>query len=408
MWDGPVCAANSSSGISPLRVLIAHNYYRQPGGEDQVFRAERTLLEDHGHEVLTHEVHNRDLRGLQLVTAGLQTVWSFSAARAVRDKTGSFRPDLVHFHNTFPQLSPSAYWVARRSGAAVVQTLHNFRLLCPSATLFREGRVCTECVNKTFAWPGVVHACYRSSALQSAVVASMLATHKLIGTYARAVDAYIPLTEFSRDLVVKAGLPAERVWVKPNFLADPGPPVNAARDSFLFVGRLSEEKGLQVLLASWRLLPAGVPLSIVGSGPLDQVARQASERQPNITWHGHLSAELVGRHLGEARALVMPSLWFEGFPIVLLEAFARGTPVIASNHGGLAELVADGRTGWLFEPGNVEDLAVKIEEARSDPDEAARRGREARREYERKYTPERNYQVLMRIYEAALEQRRRS
>lgn len=384
-----------------LRILLAHNAYQQPGGEDAVFAAETSLLKRYGHPVfLLHESNHR-VADFSRVGLALNTFWSRPAYRAVRRMVSAHRPDVAHFHNTFMMLSPSVYYACKEAGVPVVQTLHNYRLLCPSALLYRDGRVCEACAGRAFAWPGVRHACYRGSAAATAVTAGMLAGHRLLGTWRGVVDRYIAGTEFARRKVIAAGLPAEKVVVKPNFLAaDPGPGEHDG-GYCLFVGRLSEEKGVRTLLAAWRLLGGKVPLKIAGDGPLAPEVAAAAAEQPSVEWVGRRSKEEVFALMKGALLLILPSVCYEGFPMVIVEAFATGLPVVSSRLGGMAEAVTDGHTGLHCEPGDAEALAATVERAVASVAQVREMGRNARAEFAARYTAERNYQQLLAIYEAA-------
>ena len=382
-------------------ILVAHTHYQQPGGEDGVFTAEAALLRERGHEVLALTFHNQELDCMPPWRQGLVTLWNQEAYQRVREAIRQHRPDLVHVHNTFPLASPAVIHAAKAEGVPVVMTLHNYRLLCVNALFFREGRVCEDCLGR-LPWRGVVHGCYRDSRLASLGVASMLALHRALGTW-NLVDRFIALTEFARQKFVEGGLPAEKIVVKPNFVhPDPGP--GEGRGGYaLFVGRLSPEKGVRTLLRAWGLLGGRVPLKVVGDGPLAGEVREAARRLPGVEWLGRKSPEEVYALMGEAAFLVFPSEWYEGFPRVLAEALAKGLPILATALGSQASIVADGRTGLHFRPGDPEDLAAKVEWLLLHPEELRRMRREARAEYEAKYTAERNYQLLMEIYGQALE-----
>ena len=247
---------------------MLHNHYQQPGGEDQVFEVEGALLEAHGHRVLRYTQHNDSVADMTRAELAKATVWNTVAYRELRTLIREEQPQVAHFHNTFPLISPAAYHAARAERVPVVQTLHNYRLICPSALFFREGRVCEDCSGKAVPWPGVAHACYRGSRSSSAAVAAMLTAHRVLGTWSRAVDAYIGLTEFARQRFVRGGLPAEKIVVKPNFV-HPDPGAGGGDGEYvLFVGRLSEEKGVDTLLKAWKRPRVRVPLKIVGDGPL--------------------------------------------------------------------------------------------------------------------------------------------
>lgn len=390
-----------------MRVIVAHNFYQQPGGEDQVFADEVKLLKSQGHAVEQFTVHNDSINGRGRLGLLRDTIWNRQAAAEIRDLVVRTKSEVVHFHNTFPLISPAGYSGARTGGAAVVQTLHNFRLVCPQAVFLRDGKGCQDCLAKRFAWPAVLHGCYRGSRVQSAVVAGMLAVHHGLGTWARTVDAFIALTEFARRTLIEGGLPAERVAVKPNFLR-PDPGAGDGRGGFaLFVGRLSEEKGIEPLLEAWRHLGEPVTLKIIGDGPLAASVHRAAESDRRIRPLGRRPLEEVCQMMGDAGCLVVPSPCYENLPRTIVEALAKGTPAVASRMGAMIEVIEEGRTGLLFEPGNPADLAAKVREllsADATRREATRRA--ARERYEQRYTAEANYRQLMSIYERALATRR--
>jgi glycosyltransferase involved in cell wall biosynthesis len=379
-------------------ILLIHNHYKKSGGEDVVVESERKLLEEHGHTVDLLEADNAEIAGFtgKMKTA-VGTVYSPAAKARVAARIAAFRPDVVHVHNFFPLFSPSIYYACRDAGVPVVQTLHNYRLICPNAQLLRDGRVCEDCVGKSVPWPSVLHACYRSSRAGSAAVAAMIAVHRRMGTWKNAVDAFIATTDFSRNKLIQGGLPAERIAVKPNFAPDPGSAGDVHGGFALFVGRLSPEKGIATLFLSWDRLGGAIPLKVIGDGPLrEEVVRRSTG---GIEYLGAQRREKVQAMMREAAFLVFPSIWYEGLPMVIVEAFSVGLPVITSNLGSMASLVEHGRTGLHFRSGDAEDLAAKIEWPLAHPAEMARMRGEARAEYLAKYTPQRNYEMLMEIYE---------
>jgi glycosyltransferase involved in cell wall biosynthesis len=382
-----------------MRILLCHNHYQQPGGEDQVFAAEAQLLEDYGHHIVRFTRHNRTVEQLGWWQTAVKCVWNQAVYRELRELIRRERPDVMHCTNIFPLISPAAYWAARHERIPVVQSLHNYRLLCPNAQLLRDGRVCEQCAGRRVAWPSVTHACYRDSRAGSAVVTAMLAFHRKLRTWTRAVDRFIALTEFSRGKLIAGGLPAEKIVVKPNFVArDPGP--GRGRGGYaVFIGRLAPEKGLAVLLDAWSRMPQPISLKIVGDGPMANTVRDAAERDPAIEWLGRRSHDEVMAVLGDAAVLVMPSLGYETFGLVIAEAFSRGTPVIASRLGAVGELVDHGRTGLLFTAGDAGDLAAAVGQFWDEPQCATHMRQPARAEFEAKYTRERNYEQLMSIYE---------
>jgi glycosyltransferase involved in cell wall biosynthesis len=382
-----------------VKLLLVHNSYQQPGGEDQVFMSELELLASHGHEVVRYTAHNDAVSQLSKLRLGLRTSWSRSTYRDMRAVLQRERPQLVHVHNTLPLLSPAVYYAAGAARVPVVQTLHNYRLLCPDALLFRGHRTCEDCVGRRVPWPGIIHACYRQSRAATGAVAVMLSVHRLLGTWARRVSRYIALTDFMRQKFIQGGFPAHQIVVKPNFVApDPGMGDHGGRYA-LFMGRLSPEKGVQTLLRAWRQ-HGRMPLKIAGDGPLQNLADSS---RPGVEWLGRQPREEVVALMKQALVLVFPSEFYEGFPMTIAEAFATGLPVIASHLGAMAEIVQHRRTGLLFTPGDANDLAAKVEWALAHPNEVADMGRRARHEFEARYTAERNYQLLREIYDGVLD-----
>jgi glycosyltransferase involved in cell wall biosynthesis len=389
-----------------MKVLIVHNTYQQPGGEDVVVERERHLLEERGHRVVMYQRSNREierLSSLQRLTLVKSTIWAADAREDLARLIEQEKPHVVHVHNTFVRISPSIYSACQEARVPVVQTLHNPRLLCPAATLYRNGRVCEDCLGKAFAWPGILHGCYQDSRFRTGVVAAMLGVHRWLKTWQEQVDFFIASTEFYRQKFIQGGLPAGKIVVKPHFVgSDPGLKRNP-KDYALFMGRLSPEKGVRTLLSAWQKLK-NIPLKIRGEGPM------LEELQAHINRNGS-GVELVPRAgleqwatlMNEARFLVWPSEgYYETFGLVAIEAFAFGMPVIASRTGVMVETVEDGRTGLHFTAGDADDLAQKVEWAWNHPEPMAEMGKEARREYEAKYTAEKNYARLMEIYDRAI------
>jgi glycosyltransferase involved in cell wall biosynthesis len=378
------------------RILVVHNRYRQRGGEDEVVDSEIDLLRRRGHDVELLAPDNASIESGSKLALARHLVWSTSTTTAIERLFAQFRPDIVHVHNTLPLISPSVYWAAARHGRPVVQTLHNFRLACPQAMLLRDGKVCEDCVGRV-PWRAAARSCYRGSAVESAAVAGMLVIHRALGTYDRKVTRYIALNRFCRDKFVAAGLRPGRISIKPNFVDVPEAPPGEGRSGTLFVGRLSPEKGVSVLLRALERLP-GQSADIAGTGPEEAVVRA----HPSARALGPLTRDEVLKAMRRAGWLVMPSLWYETFGMVALEAFACGLPVIASRLGAMEELVRHGDTGLLFEPGSAESLAQTLAWAARHPVEMAAMGRRARETYLARFTPERNYLALMAIYEQAL------
>lgn len=383
-----------------MKILFAHNRYQQLGGEDLAAKVERELLQSQGHTVELFEADNAELVGFaRKAKAALETIYSPASKNKLAAKIRSLNPDVVHILNFFPILSPSIHYACREAGVPVVQKISNFRLICPNALLLRDGRICEDCVGKMIAWPGVLHACYRDSWAGSTVLAAMLTTHRILGTWDKVVDAYIARTNFSRAKLVEGGLPAAKIAIIPSFAPDPGSPGDGSGRFALFAGRLAPEKGIATLLAAWdRLKGLSFRLKVAGAGPLkEEVVRRADGER--VEYLGALSRQRIQSLMREATLVVFPSDCYENFPLAIVEAFASGVPVIASRIGAMAEILDDGRTGLHFRPGDAEDLAAKIEWSAAHPEELAKMRRESRAEYLAKYTPERNYEMLMNLYD---------
>jgi glycosyltransferase involved in cell wall biosynthesis len=399
---------------SPRRpkVLVVHNFYQQAGGEDGVFADEAKLLESRGHAVIRFSVHNDQVKDRSPMALARNTVWNGNVHAQLRELARRERPDVAHFHNTFPLVSPAAYYAVREEGAAVVQTLHNFRLLCPKATFYREGGVCEECLGKSLPWPSVVHKCYRGSRSATAATAAMLGVHRAMGTWQAQVDAYVALTQFSRDKFIAGGLPADRIHVKPNFVDDSlAAATGTGCGGFaIFVGRLSPEKGVPTLLDAWRLMSREkrLPpeLQIIGDGPLRHEVEEAARQIPAVRYLGHKGPEELFALLRDAKFLVFPSQWYETFGRVVIEAFAAGIPVVASNLGSMAQIIDPDRTGLLFESGDAASLTAAVRRMQSNTPDMVQMRSEARLEYEALYTAKANYEMMADVYQSAIAHRR--
>jgi glycosyltransferase involved in cell wall biosynthesis len=388
-----------------MNIILVHNSYQRPGGEDVAFEQERQLLIRGGHHVVTYRRSNLEIEDysvLQRLALVKDVVWAADTRKEFARLLLQEKPQLVHIHNTFVMASPSIYSVCREARVPVVQTLHNYRLLCPAATFFRDGRVCKECVDHSL-WRGVRYGCYRESRAATAAVAFMLEAHRRRGTWVQ-VDSYVALTNFARGMFVRGGLPPDKIFVKPHFVyPDPGA-CRSAGEYALFVGRLSPEKGVGMLVSAWEHLRKRIPLLIVGDGPLraELEARVARRHLSDVSFRGHLSRDQVLAAMKEARFLIVPSECYETFSAAICEAFSCGAPVICSRLGAMEELVKHGGTGLHFDPGESRDLAVKVEWAWDHPAEMELMGQEARNEYAAKYTSERNYEMLMEIYQRTM------
>lgn len=374
-----------------MRIAQIHNTYQVAGGEDRVVELERALLLEHGHVVPQHIVSNDDIVGLtKKATTLFTTPYNPKARSALLTWLNREKPDVVHVHNFFPQFSPSIYDACADAGVPVVQTLHNFRTLCAGALLLRDGRYCDKCVGRLPIW-GIAHRCYRGSLAGSVAVAGMVMSYR---RQRHRVQRFIALSAFARDVFVRAGMPPERIALKPNFVRDPGPVPPGPRTGGLYVGRLSEEKGIDQLISAWHGI--NQPLQIAGTGPLEDAMRARAPQ--SAVFRGWMQSDAIREEMWKSAFLVAPSLSTEQFPMALAEAFSCGLPVITSRSQALEEIVTEGETGLLCAPGDVNELRTKIQWAVAHPQEMARMGLAARARYEARYSDRSNYDMLMRIY----------
>lgn len=396
------------------KVLVVHNRYRsaQPSGEDAVVQDEARLLAEHGCDVTRLEVESDDIAAwppYRQAALPLRVVWSREGSNLVRAAIRRYEPEIVHFHNTFPLLSPAVLWAARACGVGVVQTLHNFRALCPAATFLRDGHVCEDCLGR-LPWPGVVHGCYRGSRAATAPLALASAAHRLIDTWARCVDVFIAPSEFTRQKYVEAGWQPDKITVKYNTVPDESIERGSGGPDFVCLARLGSEKGIDVLLEAWgEAFPSGEQrLAVVGSGDEELALRHQARELCGVQFVGRVDRVAALRVLANARAAVIPSRCYEGFPRVLVEAYSLGVPVIASRLGALSELVAHLRTGLLFEAGSSSALADALRRFADSPALAARLSDGARRAYETTFGPAPTIEALIRIYDQVASGRRGS
>jgi glycosyltransferase involved in cell wall biosynthesis len=388
-----------------MRVAIFHNRYRHRGGEDSVVDFEAELLRKAGHEVRMFVVDNRDEIArspagvLGALRVGMNARWNERSAARVRAFLDAEAVDVAHVHNFFPLLTPAVHAAIGERGVPVVQTLHNYRLLCANGMFLRQDRPCEDCVERG-PWNAVRHACYRGSRVQTAVWADQTQHHRRLGTWPKRVDLFTTPSAFAREKLLAAGLPPDRLVVKGNAVDDPGTATAAGRGG-VFVGRLSREKGVHLLLEAWRNF-AGEPLTIVGSGPEAAALRRAAADIPGVCFLGRVGRERVFEALREAAFSIVPSLWYENFPVTVAESLACGRAVVAASPTALDEFVDHGRNGLRFELGSVDGLAAACGELLSDPARTAEMGLEARADYEDHLTPEASLAALLRVYERAI------
>lgn len=396
-----------------MKILLVHNFYGSgvPSGENMVFEAEKTLLEEHGHTVHCFTRHSDEIRcqGFRGVLMGALSVpWNPFAASTLRKVVEDFKPDVVHVHNTFPLISPAIFRAIGKSAASVL-TLHNYRLLCPAAIPMRDGQVCTACIDQKSVQPALRHGCYRGSRVATLPLAMNVALHRVIGTWKHGVDAFITLSDFQRRLMAEGGLPAAKIHVKPNFYAGNQEvvPFTERPGYVVFVGRMGEEKGVRTLIKAWKNWGASAPeLRMIGDGPIREKLQRQVEGLP-VRFLGQISAEAAREQIAHARLLVLPSECFETFGLVVIEAFAFGTPVAVSNMGALPSIVQHGLNGVAFEAGSPSSLLANVQPVLANLSQLATMAGEARKSFEKHYNKKVNYQMLMEIYEQALEVNKR-
>jgi glycosyltransferase involved in cell wall biosynthesis len=389
-----------------MRVLLAHNFYRSsaPSGEDAAFRNEKALLEDKGVDVVAYEMFNDKIDASSFAhraRLALNTSWSNSTYDSVGHLIKQTKPDIAHFHNTFPQISPSAYAACRDNDVPVVQTLHNFRFICPGGLLLRDNRPCEDCVGSNLL-PAMRHRCYRGSLPATGALVWMLVRNRWHGTYTTLVNRYIALTEFAAGRLIAGGLPRDRMSIKPNFAPSSSEPGPGDGGYVVYVGRLSAEKGLRTLISAWKLLPQ-IPLKILGDGPLRQeLVDLTVQNKLNVEFLGFCDRPTIIDNIGRAVLQVVPSECYEGFPMVILEAYACGTPVVCSRIGSLNEIVEEGATGVKFDPGNPLDLAAKIQMLWDDSERRKSMRETVRMAFDNNFSAKKNFEALMAIYEMTI------
>lgn len=390
-----------------MRILIGHNHYKIPGGEDAVVQAEYSLLRDFGEQVFLYKRSNREFDSSSVMgkLKYMRTLgWSSETYRDIKALVRRFRPDVAHFHNIFYVITPAAYFACKEEGIPVVQSQHNFRLICSNGLLYRNNKVCEDCLHKSL-WQGVYHGCYGNSRVLTAFIAGMLIDHWKKGTWENTVDLYITASQFGRQKLIEGGLPPEKIVVKPNFVY-PVPDIQQRQEEnyALYVGRLSREKGVHMLLEAWRSIPY-CPLKIMGDGPLAGGLKKYAKDHgiKNVDFLGFTSPEEYNRVMNGAKFLLVPSQCYESFPRIIVEAFSYGIPIVASRLGTLAEIVEDEKTGLLFDPADTNDLIAKIHWINQHNEDLLKMGKMARCVFEEKYMARKNFDSLMDIYNRAIE-----
>lgn len=390
-----------------MRVLIIHNYYTRRGGEDQVFEKEVELLRKNNIYVSTYIKYNHELKNIyDLAKKSVEIIWSKRSYNEISEIIKIEKPDIAHFHNIWYNISPSAYYACKKLGVSIVQTLHNFRLFCANGLLLRKSEICDICLTK-FPYYGVYYGCYSNSRIKTIPISLTENIHRSFGTWKNKVDAYIALTEFSKNIFVNYGISKDKIFVKPNFLFDISPVKDNYKKNyyeyFLYIGRLSIEKGVMDLLLAYKMLQEKgelFPLKIIGDGPIFSDVRNFIKNNSlkNVELLGHFDENKVVEYLEKAFVVIIPSIWYEMFPLVVIEAFRCGKSVILPRIGSFINIVDDLKTGIFYEFRNVNDLMIKMLWAIKNADRIKKMGLDARKTYEERYTPDKNYEYIMSIY----------
>ena len=387
-----------------MRILFIHNKYKQYGGEDVAVELEIAILIKKGHDVRTIFYDNTSVKGLlSKILAGLRSIYNFSSAKEISKIILQFKPDVIHIHNLFFIASPSVIYAANRHKVPVILTLHNYRLICANALLMRNNEVCELCTQKKIPLAGIKYKCYRNSATESALVTAITGFHKLRNTWENKVSAYITLNEFSRSKLLHSSLqvPEYKMITKPNFVPDPGEGSIDREDFFLFAGRIAKEKGVQVLAKAFASMPE-YKIIIAGDGPERKLLQEEFGSYPNISFKGQMEKKQISEYMKKCKAFICPSIWYEGAPLTIIEAFATGTPVIASRLGSMAETITDGFNGLHFTAGDADDLCKKIELFIKETEQHSMFYKNARQTYLEKYHEDIHYNAILKIYDDAI------
>lgn len=390
-----------------MRIGVIHNFYQWRGGEDSVFEAECSLLQRYGCQVEILTVHNKEIVSLaHKIRTFFGCIWSQKHYREVQAFLREKKIQVLHVHNFFPLFSPAVFWAAWHENVPVVFTVHNYRLGCVNAQFFRDHNVCTRCEGKLFKLPGVLLACYKNSRAGSLSLALSLCLHRILGTWSKKVSCYIALTEFGKEKILQEGIPSERVVVKPNFVF-PQPPLSETySDHFLFMGRHFEEKGIDHLIAAWKSVPHPAKLFILGEGPLTEGLKALSATDSRVQFLGHVSAEKREELRRTAKAVIFPSVWFEGFPMVITETLAAGVPVLSSGLGAMNSIIQDGVNGLFFPPANPMAIAQTVNRVCENPSLLEKLRAGARETAKTSYQASQNFELLKNLYSSLILKRK--
>ncbi|MGB2925068.1 MAG: glycosyltransferase [Limnothrix sp.] len=391
-----------------MKILIVHNRYRIRAGEDNVFDQEAALLKEHGNEVKTWTVDNQNIpekkSSWQQIKLAFNTIWSISAYRSISKIIKEFKPDIVHVHNILPLLSPSIFYACKKQKVPVIQTIHNYRLGCPAATYFRDEKICELCVDKSLL-NSIRYRCYRNSYAQTTIVAAMLQIHRWLGTWENIVSGYIALTPFMKDKLIQLGIPEEKIFVKPNFINNSitkTKPISFGK-YYLFVGRLSPEKGIHVLLEAYKQCNTSYPLVIIGKGELQNIVEDAAKNDSRIQYLGQQPREKVLQYMQEAIALIFPSVWQEPFGLSIIEAYSQSLPVIGADVGSVNQLIQPHLTGLLYSLKDALQLGNIFEKIEGNCKEWLGLKNKLKDHLNDKYFSQTNVEIMLSIYQQIIQ-----
>ncbi|MEM6450161.1 MAG: glycosyltransferase [Cyanobacteria bacterium P01_D01_bin.105] len=385
-----------------MKILIVHNRYKERTGEDAVFDRETKLLRAHGNQVNVWTVDNRDITtasSLDKIALAKSTISSSQTKRDIYKNLCSITPDIVHVHNMLPLISPSVFHACNQANVPVVHTLHNYRLVCPSNTLFRDGQICEKCISGSLL-NSIRYSCYRDSRLQTAVVAAMLQYHRWIKTWENSVDGYIALSEFQREKILRLGIPRDKIYIKPNFI-ESIPPSKAKIEFgsyYLFAGRLIDEKGIYLLIEGYKKSESKYPLVIMGPGHLHSFVLKATSEDSRIQYVGIQSKQQVLDWMRKAIALLFPSIWFECSPMTILEAYSCSLPVVSTNLGAIPDMVKHKKTGFVTAQATAEEFSIAIQWIEQNLESWVSLKRDLSKYIDPIYFPSKNYQRIIETY----------
>lgn len=384
-----------------MKILLIHNFYQRFGGEDAVALVERRLLEEHGNEVTSYTRHNDEIKSYNFqdkIKFFPDTIYSLRTRREIEALVKARKPDVAYVHNVFPLISPSVYHTLHQLRVPVVHVVHDFRFWCPNGWFYVLGRICERCKHGNYL-NSLRHRCYRNSYTLTSLYSLSVGLNRW-ARMTQKIAAFICMTGFLKEKLLELGIPEEKIFVKPHFLdASQVLPMPGAGDYVLYLGRLSPEKGIWTLIHAFEQLK-NPRLKVVGTGPLEERLKQyiRDKGLRNIELLGFRDGSEKWELLRNSLFTVVPSILYETFGLVVLEAYAAGKPVVGSRLGSLPYIIEQNKSGVLFEPGSVDDLVKKVGYLLERPDAVDRMGRYARSLVEREYSSGACYQRLMGVF----------